>query len=94
MHYLIWPENWPALINYMELGTQWRVDPNGTRYGFDYTAVRAHLEFTLDKKLARKRYEDVLVMERAASVEHQQRANDAMEAAQKKQDQQSHSLKR
>ena len=35
----VWPENWPSVLAFSALATQWRVGPDGTRYGLDYGAI-------------------------------------------------------
>lgn len=40
----VWPENWLPLSVFMALSTQWRIYPNGKRYGLDYTAIQPTLQ--------------------------------------------------
>lgn len=70
----------------MQLVTQWRLDPNGTRCGFDYPAVLAHLQFSVDDAAERRQlYADLRVMEHAAVEEHQKAAQAAFEKAREEQ---------
>lgn len=39
----VWPENWQAVSVFISLATQWRLAPNGKRYGLDYAAVQPAL---------------------------------------------------
>ncbi len=61
----VWPENWPSLELFMQLGTQWRVGPAGVT-GLDYAAAyplldRAHCGDEWDAA-----FTDLRVMEAAA----------------------------
>lgn len=69
--YLVWPENWPAVALWLELGTQWRLAGEmGVRAGLDYAAVWAHLDRVVeDPKERRERMADLRLMERAAIEE-------------------------
>ena len=64
----VWPENWPAVQLFMELGTQWRVAAGmgGLAYlGLDYAAVIAYLR-GLRVPEWRERLKELRVMELAA----------------------------
>lgn len=37
--FLVWPENWAAVVMFSRLQTQWRTGPRG-RIGLDYGAVQ------------------------------------------------------
>jgi hypothetical protein len=49
----VWPENWPALQLFLEVGTQWRFSMNG-REGLDYSILFRRLD---DKGLSRDEWE-------------------------------------
>ncbi len=40
----VWPENWLPISVFNSLNTQWRIAPNGRRYGLDYAAIQATLQ--------------------------------------------------
>jgi hypothetical protein len=80
--YLIWPENWPAFLLFQVLERQWRINSNGTRVGWDVSALRAHLEFTVDDRdTQRALYADLMLMERPAVLEFEAAEREAFEKA-------------
>jgi hypothetical protein len=64
---LVLPPNWPALMVFLALDTQWRRSQQGRRLGIDYTAIEPVLRL---KGVPRKKWQDVFwrlqVMELAA----------------------------
>lgn len=41
--FAVWPENWPPVLLFNALATQWRLTPMGQRAGLDYAAIPALL---------------------------------------------------
>ena len=70
----VWEENWPAVIFFSRLSTQWRYGGMGSCTGLDYTAVLALLRtLRLPRAEADALFEDVQTMERAALAEMSER---------------------
>ena len=65
----VWPENWPVLMLFDRLSTQWRVGMNGPT-GLDYNVL---LRFLDRMRLSDSDYDDMLgdlsVLEQAALAE-------------------------
>lgn len=63
---LVWPENWPALILFLKLETQW-IWNMGACIGLDYLRVESVMRM---RRIPRSQQEalldDLMVMERAA----------------------------
>ena len=65
----MWEENWPSVIFFSRLGTQWRVGVSGPT-GLDYTAVLALLRtLRLPRDEHDALFDDVQTLERAALQE-------------------------
>lgn len=59
-------ENWPALLLFSALGTQWRVGMAGAT-GLDYTVLPAVMDLQdIAPEHRRERFEEIRTMERAA----------------------------
>lgn len=70
----VWEENWPAVMFFSRLGTQWRTGMGGPS-GLDYTAVLALLRtLRLPRAEADALFDDVQTMERAALQEMAEQA--------------------
>ena len=71
----VWEENWPAVMFFSRLGTQWRHAGMGSPCGLDYTAVLALLRtLRLPRDEAEAMFDDVQTMERAALQEMSEQA--------------------
>ena len=65
--FLVWPENWDAVVMFNRLQTQWRTGPRG-RVGLDYGAVQWLFSLcSVDQPLAL--LEDLQIMEGACLTE-------------------------
>lgn len=70
----MWEENWPAVMFFSRISTQWRVGGMGSPSGLDYTAVLALLRtLRLPRADADALFDDVQTMERAALQEMSKR---------------------
>ena len=66
----MWEENWPSVIFFSRLGTQWRMSGMSGPSGLDYTAVLSLLRtLRLPRDESEALFEDVQTMERAALQE-------------------------
>lgn len=66
----MWEENWPSVIFFSRLGTQWRTSGMGSPTGLDYTAVLALLRtLRLPRDEHDALFDDVQTLERAALQE-------------------------
>lgn len=62
----VWPENWQAVSVFISLGTQWRLAPNGRRYGLDYVAIQPTLRLLgVAKKEWAELFQSLRIMEAA-----------------------------
>lgn len=67
---LVWEENWPAVMFFSRLSTQWRMIGMSGPSGLDYTAVLSLLRtLRLPRDESEALFEDVQTMERAALQE-------------------------
>ncbi|MEW6479781.1 MAG: DUF1799 domain-containing protein [Pseudomonadota bacterium] len=64
--YGVWPENWPAVVVFMQLRTQWRISFAGAT-GLDYGVLYPLLDrVTTDPDEWQQLLDDVRVLESAA----------------------------
>lgn len=60
----VWPENWHAVQLFLHVGTQWRRDAAGYRYGIDYAALtRPERALGLRGRAARQAFEGLQLLE-------------------------------
>jgi hypothetical protein len=59
----VWPENWPALLMFLRMETQWRIGFGG-REGLDYSVLEWLLKLYPEDN-PRQLFEDLRVMEAA-----------------------------
>lgn len=60
----VWPENWGAVQLFLHVGTQWRRDAAGYRYGIDYAALtRPERALGLRGRTARQAFEGLQLLE-------------------------------
>lgn len=64
----VWPENWPTVMAFVALGTQWQhAGMNGQRTGLNYPSLWGYLDRHIRRPRKRKAMEaDLRLMERAA----------------------------
>lgn len=61
----VWPQNWPSVMLFMAVGTQWRVGMGGAT-GLDYSAVAAVMDIQgVKPKKRAKMLEHIRIMEAA-----------------------------
>jgi hypothetical protein len=63
---MVFEENWPALLLFSALGTQWRMGMAGAT-GLDYAALAAVMDLhEIAPAQRRERFDEIRTMERAA----------------------------
>lgn len=63
---LVFPDAWPSVMLFRDMGTQWRVGPGGI-IGLDYKALDAVMQFRgITGGEISQRFDDIQVMESAA----------------------------
>lgn len=67
-NFVVEPENWPAVLLFLSLSSQWRVGGMGDFLGLDYAAVEAVMRI---KQVRGKSavFDDLQIMERSALLE-------------------------
>lgn len=66
---LIYPDNWPAVALFRDMGTQWRVSTGGL-VGLDYSALPAVMRIrSVPRKEMSEIFDGIKIME-AAALEH------------------------
>lgn len=65
----VWPENWPALMLFLRLQTQWHCDSEGRRQGLRYEAMHAAMQMQAVKPDEQPRLFDNLVEMQHAALE-------------------------
>lgn len=61
---VVWPENWHAVQLFLHVGTQWRRDAAGHRYGIDYAALtRPERALGLRGRAARQAFDGLQLLE-------------------------------
>ena len=59
----VWPQNWPSVMLFMAVATQWRVGMGGAT-GLDYSAVAAVMDIQgVKPKKRAKMFEHIRIME-------------------------------
>jgi len=59
----VWPENWPVIVLFLAVNTQWRVGGMGGLIGLDYPAVDVVIN-RLDLKVDAECFAGLQIMER------------------------------
>jgi len=62
----VYQENWPAVMLFCSLSTQWNIIAMGGYSGLNYPALKIVLDMTPDIKDSYQVFLDIQVMERAA----------------------------
>ena len=61
----VWPENWPTLLLFLAVSSQWRYAGMGQAVGLDYTAVDVTIRYR-QMEVTPQMFEDLQAMERGA----------------------------
>lgn len=64
--FLVYEENWQALMLFISLSTQWRFAGMGSYSGLDYNAVKMVIDITPDIDDVYKTFTEIQILERAA----------------------------
>lgn len=63
----VWPENWPSVMLFLALGTQWTVSPHGKVIGIHYPSITSAMDLkNISKPRRASMFDDIRLMEETA----------------------------